>query len=247
MVELLVIIIAMVVIFFILFQLKKTLFLFGFFFRLISIAFIVLIVGGIVFGYYIIKDANTFRNNFGNSSNMFLLKQNIDGKDHMLVGVTINYTNKTFDTLTQDKLSDIEKAYDEGKLNTLTKDYYKIFVIDMSSVDNISLYNISDKNVMLTKDEMKEVLLSSDARSTFAGIMAQKQHQDKDVVMGQLSASSEEIKGYVFSYYLMTVFNTKNMDKFLTEFRDGRIKVYDETTMFTAIKLFPSVLMNQIV
>ena len=219
----------------------------GLFFKIFSILIILLVVGSIVFSYYIIKDANNFKNNFTNSSNLFLMKQKVNGTDSLLAGVTINPNNKAFQSLNKESIDNLQKMYTEGKLQLMEKDYYKIFVIDIKSLDNISLYNITDRNVQLTKEETKRVLSSSNAREEFSSIVAAKQGTDKNSVLKTLSASNEELKGYLFSYYLSTVFNPKNMGEFLLQLKNDNIKVYDETALFTAIKLVPKSLIDKLI
>jgi len=239
--------IAMLVIFLILFRLRKALFFFGFFFKLFSIVVIVIIAGSILFAYLVIQDANNFRMNFANSSNMFIMKENINGTDVFLTGISLNIHNRSFVPMSEESVAEAQRLYAAGKIGTLSKDYYKIFVVDMESLDNVSLYNISDKNVQLTKDEIKRILESKNAREEFAAITAGKQHTDMDTVLSNLKVSDEELKGYLFSYYISTIFDPKNMGEFLIQLQNDNIKVYDDTMMFRAIKFVPVSLVEKMI
>jgi hypothetical protein len=240
----------MIIIFLILFWLKKTIFLFGFFFKLFLLFMLIVVIGSIIFSYTVVKDANDFKNNFGNSTSIFIVKH-VDNSDNstesFLAGMTINPENKTLKYMNESQLSYVEQLYKENKLTTLGSEYYKVFIINLKSFDNVGLYNITDQNIQLNKSEMNSVMLSNDARDELASILANRTGEDKDAILKRLAYSNEEIKGYILSYYMSTVLNPANMAVFLSQFKDNSIKVYDETPLFKAIKLIPQPLINMII
>ena len=98
-----------IIIFILLFWLKKTLFVFGFFFKIISLLFVILIVGSILVSYYVITDANNFKNNFSNSTNLFLLKESVNGTNEIITGIAIHPGNVSLETITRDQLDQMQK------------------------------------------------------------------------------------------------------------------------------------------
>jgi hypothetical protein len=247
MVELILTFIVMAIAFIILFWLKKTLFIFGFFFKLFTLAMIIFIAGSVLFGYLIIKDANDFRNNFLNNTNMFVVKNSVGATESFLAGATLSPKAEGFGSMDSEKLSTVEKLYNEGNLEILNSEYYKIFVIDIKSFDEVELYDISDQNVELTREEIKSVMLSDDAREELADIIAEKRGETADEVMEDLASTNEEIKSYLLSYYLTTVFNPENIVEFLEQLKNENIQVYKETALFKAVKLVPSSLIGILV
>jgi len=247
MIELVLIFAAMLIIFIVLFKLRKTLFFFGLFFKIFCIVLVLLVVGAAVFAYFVVKDANDFRSNFTNSSNMFLMKENVNGTAKILAGISVNIYNKSFEPLNTSQIAEAQNLYNEGKISDLEKNYYKIFVIDIKSIDNISMGNISDNNVRLTTDEVKSILRSDNARDELASVMAGNQDIVKSDILNDMKVSNEELKGYLFSYYLGTVFNPANMGQFIMQYKEGNIEIYEQTAMFTAVKLIPQSLIESIV
>lgn len=200
----------------------------------------------------VVKDANDFKNNFGNSTSMVVLRQEANASDknstdRFLAGIRFNPEKKDFDTINKSDLANIERLYKEDKLSTLGADYYKVFVIELASFDEVSLYNISDQNVELTKDEMKAVLVSDHARDTLAEIISKKNGKTTAEVLKDLAATDEKVKGYILSYYLSTVFNPSNLGEFMSQLKSDNIQVYHNTALFKAIKLIPQTLINMVV
>jgi hypothetical protein len=247
MIEIITILAIMVIIFFILFWLKKTIFLIGFFFKLFLFAILVMIVASFVFGYIVIKDANDFKNNFSNSTSMMVVKQTNNGTTSFLAGATLNPEGKEFNTLNKKQLATVEKLYQDNKLDDLGDDYYKVFLIELKSFDDVELYNISDQNVELSKAEIKAIMLSDNAREDLARIVAKKNGKNINDVYKELSGSDEEIKGYILSYYLSSVFNSGNISGFMTQLKKDNISVYANTALFKTVRYIPQSLINVMV
>jgi len=246
MIEIVTLVILIVVIFLILFWLKKFLFLFGFFFKLFLLVLLLVVVGGLFTGYLVVKDANNFKNNFGNSTSMVIVQQTntTANTEVFLAGVTFNPKTKEFSSMTKKNLTNAQALYDKGQISTLGTNYYKVFIVELKSFDDIKLYNISDQNINLTGDEIKRVMLSDNARLELASIIASKNGANVNDVLKSLSATDEGVKGYILSYYLTTVFNPSNIGEFLTQLKNDNIKVYENTALFKAIKYVPQSLIN---
>jgi hypothetical protein len=236
-----------IVVLIVLFWMKKTLFIFGFFFKLFTLAMLVFIVGTVLFGYFVIKDATEFTGNFGNSTSMFILEDNVNGTETFLTGVTINPGSKAFDTMDKTKLKEVEDVYKSGRIDTLNGDYYKIFVVDFKAFADLKIDTIEDNNINLSKEELRQVMLSKNAKKELAEIVAKQTGADRDDVLDKLNFNDEEIKGYIFSYYLTTTFNPSNMGKFLAQLRNDDIQVYKETALFKAVKIIPTFLIDSVV
>jgi energy-coupling factor transporter transmembrane protein EcfT len=246
MIEIITLIILMVIIFLILFWLKKFLFLFGFFFKLFLLVLLLIVVGGLFTGYLVVKDANNFKNNFGNTTSMVIVQETNTTANNgtFLAGVTFNPKTKEFSSMSKKDLTNAQALYNKGQISTLGTNYYKVFIVQLKSFDEISLYNISDQNVELSKDEIKQVMLSDNARVELATIIAKKNGQNVNDVLNKLSATNEGVKGYLLSYYLTTVFNPSNIGEFLSQLKNDNIKVYENTALFKAIKFVPQSLIN---
>jgi len=246
MLEIIVMFFAIVVVFILVYWLKKSLFIFGFLFKIFTFAFLALITLSIVFGYLIIQDAKDFSNNFGNSTSMFVLKDSTNGTERFLTGVILTPSNKSFDTMSETELRNTEELYKKGLISTITDQYYKVFVVDFNSFDSMNIEAIEDKNINLSKEEIRQVMFSDDAKDELAEIIADKTRYSKSEILRDINYDDEEIKSYIFSHYLSTTFKPDNIAKFLTQFKNDNIQVYEETALFKAIKALPRFLMNSV-
>jgi len=237
-----------------LFWLKKTLFIFGFFFKFFMLLMLVAIVGSVVFGYMIVKDANDFRNHFSNSTNVFIVKDTVNETTTFLSGTTLNLTRKSdaYAPMDKDQLSSIKKLYDEDKMSTLNAQYYKMFVIDLKAFDDMKAFNvtdfkISDQNIELNHSEVSQVMLSSDARSEVAEIIALRNNVSKSSVLKEINFDDEQIKAYILSYYLTSTLSPQNIAGLLSQLKNGNIQVYEETALFKSVKFIPQSLIDLVV
>ncbi|HYD02932.1 MAG TPA: hypothetical protein VEC16_01410 [Alphaproteobacteria bacterium] len=230
----------------VLFWLKKALFVFGFFFKIFSLLMILCIAASILFGYYIIKDANDFKENFMESSNMILVEDSLnDGK--ILAGIEFNSKEQKFDPMTKEQLTFAEESYKNTDFNSINDDYYKIFVIDVESFGDVEIEEIAGEEINLTSEEIKQIMRSDNARREIAEILSAKSGESISSIESKLAASSEEIKGHLLTYYLSAVFNPSNIGQFLKQLGSDHIKVYENTALFKAIKLMPTGIISSLI
>ncbi|MGV8086844.1 MAG: hypothetical protein ACP5N1_04395 [Candidatus Woesearchaeota archaeon] len=247
MIEIISLAIILIILFLALFWFRKILFVFGFFFKAFMLLLIVFVVGSVIFGYYVIKDANDFKDNFQTSNNSILLKQVTNGEVSFIAGTIINIEKQQFDTLNKEQLTAAENSYSEDEFSELNKKYYKIFVLELESLDTITIDKITDQNIELDKTEIKEIMISDSARDTLAQIIAKKTENSKNAVLKEMSATDEDIKNYILSYYIAEIFNPKDTTQFISQLKNGNIKVYKESALFKAIKLIPKSIINTLI
>lgn len=247
MIEIISLAIILIILFLALFWFRKILFVFGFFFKAFILLMIVFVAGSVLFGYYVIKDANDFKDKFQTQNNSILLKQVTNGEVSFIAGTIINIEEKKFNTLNKEQLDDAKNSYNEDKFSELNKKYYKIFVLELESLDNISINKITDHNIELNKKDIKEIMISSNAKDTLAQIIAKKTSDSKNNILKDISATDEEIKNYILSYYITEIFNPKDTTEFISQLKNGNIKVYKESALFKAIKLVPKSIINTLI
>ncbi|MGV8172431.1 MAG: hypothetical protein ACP5OA_07100 [Candidatus Woesearchaeota archaeon] len=246
MIEIISIFLLIILAFFIMFWMKKTLFIFGFFFKAFGLIIITFIAVSFLFGYVIVKDADNFMNNFGNSTSMFVLISNANNTKSFISGVTINPENKSLHVMDTEELKASEKLYKYNRMDLLGADYYKVFIIDFESFEDLNIDIVEDKNINLSKDEFQRIMLSNNAKEELAKIVAKQTGEDEDDVLDGIGFDSEEIKGYIFSHYLSTTFNPDNKGLFLIQLKNDNIQVYKETALFKAIKVIPTFLIDTV-
>ena len=169
MIETIIFLVAVIVVWVVIFKMIKSIFIFKALFRIISVFLLLFLAVLIVAGLAVLNDANDFRKNFTNSTNLFLLENN----GTLLSGVVLNSHDKEpFHILESDKLIEIQSLYKKSRTDNLTKSYYKVFVINMKALEDIPEYSITDQNMNLNKSEINSILLSENAKSDFVDFMA---------------------------------------------------------------------------
>lgn len=244
MIEYIVFAILFVVLLFVLYKFFK------FFFKIFAIVSFILFVLVCIFGFFIIRDAMDFKNNFGNSTNTFILKDN----QTILTGMNLN-PGKSLD----DKFQIIETA----KLNELQKDiaekplinqknmdalrakykFYKFFVVDIEAIKDIPDDKFSieiAQNQFLTKNQSIEVLKNPKILNKIMNI--------SDVETNTLEQKGyyDKMKGFVFANVLIYYFNPKNSVSFFGEIKSGNIEIYDETILFKSLKFIPKAILDDV-
>lgn len=219
----------------------------GWLIKLIKLVLFLSFVLTVVFGYFLIKDAIDFKNNFGNSTNTFILK---DGTT-FLSGIKLDpklFGEDKFLMISPEKLNEMELLYSEKNISGMKKEDYKIIVFDLKTLDTMSETQISAEEMTnITKDEAKKILLSDNVNEDFAQLLSEKQNIPIAQARYSLSRTkSEDIKGYLFSSIIAYYFNPKNSKEFIKEIRNKNIEVYEETFLFKSIKLIPNFMANEL-
>jgi hypothetical protein len=244
MIETIIFIIVVIIVFFILNRITKSLFIFKIVFRIVSIFLALFLAIIIVTSLMVLNDANNFRKNFANSSNLFILNAN----GSFISGIVLNNADTDpFAAISQDKLDSAWKEYDRENIAGLTKGYYKVFIVDIKALDDLEYTRLKDKNVDLEKSEVIRILLSKTPKNELSSIIAKDSSiSNNDVLQEMKGMDNDGLKAYLFSYSLTSFFDPENTDNFLIELKKGNIRVYEETMMFKAIRLVPKFLINDI-
>jgi hypothetical protein len=248
MIETILFILAVIIVFYILHKITKSLIIFKVVFRLVSVALILIFAVVLVIGLLVLDDANNFRNKFPTSTNLFLLEEN----NTILSAIEMNNSGNTpYSIINQSALANIEDDYNHNRISRIETGYYKVFVVDTKAFQDIEYTQITDKNIDLSKQQVLQVLRSQDPKHELADIISGNDQLLSKQVQSQMNGMDNNgLKGYLFSYALSYFFNPKNLDGFLAELKNGNILVYEETAMFKAIRIVPdflvkNTLMNQ--
>ncbi|HEY9703265.1 MAG TPA: hypothetical protein V6C58_12500 [Allocoleopsis sp.] len=221
MIEIIITLMILVVAIILLFWIKRALFMLGFLFKLFTIAMILCFLFSIWFGYQIIVDANDFKDNFSNSTNVVLVKDTINDTG-MVAGMIFNPEKKSFEQMTKEQLQYFQNSYKDGEFDSINDQYYKIFMIDVQSFKDIELPDSEYGKINLTGE-------------------------DTDSIANQIAQNDLGLKNYILSYYLLELFNPTNMPEFIVQLKSGGVKVYENTALFKAVKLLPGKLLAKLV
>jgi hypothetical protein len=232
----------------VLFKFIKSIFILKVLFRIVSILLLALMGISIFAGYLIIKDANEFKDNFSKSTNLFVLHEG----DSFLSAIELRNSSTgsiedKFKVLDKAIMEQLEYNYSTGRMDYISKHYYKAFFISIEALESRPEYIMSDNGLNLGKSDVLEILLSDNPKELTADILAGNTGESKEDIMRGLVATDEDIKGYLFSDSLNYFFSPQNLNRFLSELKRGHISVYEDTVMFKAIRYAPGFMMKDTV
>ena len=236
--------IVVAIIILVIFKILKSLLLFRFVFKIISLAFLLIMVFLVIGAIVIIRDVNDFRNNFQNSTNLIILKDN----STFLSGIILRVQDNTYKPLATKELSNLEKLYQKNPDNlALNTQYYKIIIIDIDIYESLGQQLVNNKNINLTGAEMKRILLSTDAKAELSNVIAKKQGVKVADVLSEIGSTNDEIKPYLLSHAISYFFNPAHLDRLAEAFKNDQIAVYKDTPLFQMIKFIPAAITRSVI
>lgn len=238
-----------VAIFFIL-KILKSIIIFKFLFRIISLLFVAFIVILIVFSYFIIKDANDFKKNFANSKNLIILankdsqNNNLDNNIYNIILASI-VDNKTYMPIND--IKNISDSYEKYEFSDINEKYYKIVYIRTESLDSFDKIKINELNVSLSGSELREILESDSPGKKLSKIITNNvTNNDGTIESKILSLEDSEIKHYLLTYVISEFFNPKNVNILLSNIKSKNIFIYEDTALFKSMRYIPQIFINDI-
>jgi hypothetical protein len=199
-------------------------------------------VVAVISGYSIIKDANNFRENFYNGTNLFLLK---DNTSVFVSGIELNAATKTFKVLPAPKVADIQEHYKNNDMTDIKKPYYKIIIVDIDTIDKTT--DQIFKGVYITANESKKILLSNNAKQEALSLLAQKAPANGALSSAIERSTSEEVKAMIFENHIATIFDPKDFYTLVKYLKSNQVEVIETTALFKALKTIPTIVMKDII
>jgi hypothetical protein len=226
--------IAVVLVVFFGLKLLKSIIIFKVLFKVISLAFIVLIIIMAGSAYYMIKDANDFRKNFMNENNLFVLSDSDNGT----ILSAFELKNKTYSEVND--LTYVSDSFKKYEFTNINDDYYKIVLIKTDTLDYFNDIEFTEMNIKLTGQELKKVLESGTPKEELTAITGTNTNIEN------LKISDAQLKDYLFSYVITELFNPKNINTLLSNIKADNIVISEDTAFFKAIKFVPSIFIKDI-
>lgn len=201
-------------------------------YKIIMIIWFILFLGMIVFGILIYSDAKDFSQGFSENKSLFLL----EAEEEILAGF---YTYKE-DSEIVVGVEDINSKYqDQNFEGILGDEYFKMFVVNETAFDDLGIIEMQGFNV--TSEEVLEVIKAEDVVNAYQDMIEDKGYTDDAVD----EMDTDKIKGLLFGV-MFSIANKDDPTFLFTNYRNGNIRVYEESLIFKLIKNFPEFLMEDV-
>lgn len=200
-----------------------------------------------VFMILLYQDVADFKTNFPISEKLFLLERD----DDLVAGFSgVLGEDEQPNFVPEADLNSYKISFEAGDLETITGDYYKLFIVKSNSFDEITSVEFSEDQ--LSRDFVFDLLDSQNSIDDYAVFYAQNRGIST-AALGELKSqmrnqfpSNAEFKGALFA----TLFSTKTQEDNLflfKEYKQDNIIIYPETMLFRTIKKIPLILMQRFV
>ncbi|MBU1198375.1 MAG: hypothetical protein KKF46_05430 [Nanoarchaeota archaeon] len=232
---LLLIIVAVVIIYFATKFLTKTV-------KIITKVILLIVVVLVFLTILSYKDMMDVRTGFEKNNNTFFLYENNKlSTAVMLKPITSdNLTMESVNYFTKDELEEFEKNIEAKDYKSLLNNNNKIFIVKSNLLDKP--YNIN-LGANLDQEDLLSMIWSEDPFL----ILAQKSQENYDMNIDRLKENFKEIygteetfKGYIFAGLIINIFFNKQETGDLTKnLKTGDLKIYPESISFKISKYLP--------
>jgi len=216
-----------VLIIFLLFKILKSLFkAIIYFLALVSIIII-------ISSAFVYMDARGFKEGLDNASNVFVLSD-----ENSLVAGYESRSDRPDERsyFSVDELRDLQGPFEEGELDDMLRDRYKLFIIDISS------FSDDDKDVGLGNEtyELERILGAIEHPEPLEYLFEMGDVLDAASTLAAMDLEDEtEFKGFLFAV-LYSEFTKEYGSFFLIRgYKEERITIHPETLVFKFLKRVP--------
>ena len=202
----------------------------------------------VVLGALTYFDAIDFQENFGESDNLYLLR---DG-NNILTGIIVNnldvgktvFFNATTTTYYKQKLK--EENYEEA-----IGENYKLFIIEMAVLEDAIIDSLEYDGMNISKEFAIIILKSTTPINDLANNIATENNISKETVLQDFEnkniTNDAILKSQIFGLYRATQFTDgRGLNGMITNIKNSKIYVYPKKFLFTMIKIIPDSWINKI-
>lgn len=200
----------------------------------------------IIFGVFIFKDVNDFRNNYPTKPSIYVLEKD----DELISGLQVLLGEEPKpEPINQEQLSNYQAAYDNDNLAEIKGDNYKLFIFKSTAFDTINTIKVSEETE-LTREEMFSLLESETPASDYielvVGTTTQTENLRKQMFANLEIQEETEYKGILFFTLFGSAVDQQGPLFIFDQYKKNNIIIYPETMMFKIIKSAPQSLIEKI-
>ncbi len=205
--------------------------------KIISIIFLILLIGTAFIGYTAYKEVKEFQES--DSPIVFLLED----AGNILAGFSLEGDN--FTPISQETITEISNNYLEGDISELKNTYLKTIVVSTEFIEE-HLESIDLDFGNLNKEEILNIL-NTNTIEEIALIISEGSEEKAELILQALEEQSiEEIKTAIFASATFKSLESEALNKIMKAYKEGEIQILPEG-IFKIIKLFPSGLIGKII
>lgn len=216
-------------------------------FLISAIALIILALGS----FFIYKDVADMRENWPDSDKLVLLKSN----DVVSAGFISTLSEaKAPQLLSSEEISSLDSSFQEDDLESMIGDNYMMLIMSLRPIiDAIEADEITFQDWSFTKDDFISIIDSEDPMDLFidrlmleSSYPEELREQLEEEVVAKFKDSTH-LKTMAFEILVSHLFREKGTGAgvfIIQQYKEGKVIVYPQTTVFRTIKLIPDFMID---
>jgi len=195
-----------------------------------------------VLGILIYFDAADFQENFGDSDNIYLLRDD----DTVLAGFVLNNAKpKDIAFLETPDLIDHEEKIQEENYSEVLGENYKLIIIEMEIIENSTTEFLVVKDVNISKDFAIALLESNTPRDDLVNHISAESGRTKEAALQKLEkegmTSDAVVKDQIFAMFLSIEFSEgSTASKMIRNVKESKAYIYPKKFLFTLTGFIPT-------
>ncbi len=205
--------------------------------KTISLMFTVATAVGIILligGFFVLQDAEYYKENFGESQNVFVLADN----QTFLSAIALDFRNETENLITG--VENVSKIKDYMEEDELPEDYYKIFIVKREALENSDIKNVSLGVTEINKTTLIKALYSEEPAQVILDHAANESLTEAKLMQGLTKEfkGKTDLRNELFAAALINVFGKDPMNVVRGVNREN-ILIHPESLMFKTLEVIP--------
>jgi len=193
----------------------------------------------LIFGFFILKDINDFKNNFTQKGSMVILEEN----GNVLSGYTLEQDSKF---LTSEEISKYSGFLQKKDYESILKDKFKLMIISLDLVSGLESERISLGDTSIKKESMIDILKSDDPFEVYNKALVENESFGQKFDSKTNDDNSEFKAALLGNIVNEELIGPENAVNFFSQYKKGNVIIYPETALFKFVKLIPTGLIKTI-
>jgi hypothetical protein len=215
-------------------------------YRVITIIWFVIFLGGLAFGILIYSDAKEFTQGFAENESLFLL----ESEDEIIAGFLMTPDQEEHGAINLNE--SIRQEYKDADYEAMQGNFFKLMIFNETCFDDLSDLELGD-DFIITKDIVFSIIKSDESLDDYADwIIATRGYSSevKGAIIDNLAEegieSDDHMKGFLFRF-VYSAANTEDPSFLIKKYRDGKVTIYEETLIFKLMKNLPEFLIKDLI
>lgn len=217
-------------------------------YRIITIIWFVMFLGGLAFGIMIYFDAKEFTTGFADNNSLFLLESEGD----IIAGFVMTPNQEEHGAIEINET--ITQGYAEMDYDSIIKSggFFKLMSFNETCFDDLNQIEIGN-DFFITTDIIFSIIKSDNSIEGYADwIIDSKGYSStvKNSIIGNLEEdgidANEKMNGFLFRL-IYSQANIEDPAFLIKKYRENKVVIYEETLIFKILKNFPEFLIKDLI